>query len=255
MAPRHPSSIVIVRCLIQKIRDAKQYQVGGSLSGLMHGIMLRSLGHNVRILERAPDSRESYMAGVCLGSDSIEFLRRYDRTGEPFTFESERLQVFDQKANITHFFRAHRRVTSWDAFYYRLRANFDSLKSRHYPVPPQRHHEDGESLYESNKEVTSVHVDEGGAVVVYSDVASNKPHKIRCDLVICADGPNSTVRRAYLPNIRRQYAGFIGWRGTVQEDAVSEYTRRAFHKNVTLNLMRQNHALVQVQQHPRGSMS
>ena len=36
------------------------------MTGLMYRFMLRTLGHNARILERAPDARESRMAGVCL---------------------------------------------------------------------------------------------------------------------------------------------------------------------------------------------
>jgi len=50
------------------------------------------------------------------------------------------------------------------------------------------------------------------------------------DLLVGADGMNSTVRRRLLPDVEPQYAGYIAWRGAVTEmDVPSAYREGIFH--------------------------
>ncbi|ESZ93047.1 hypothetical protein SBOR_6568 [Sclerotinia borealis F-4128] len=60
--------------------------VGGSLTALFHGIILRRLGHHVRILERHPPSRQmSLGAGIAAMEHVQSFIEKYDETKTPYS--------------------------------------------------------------------------------------------------------------------------------------------------------------------------
>ena len=210
--------------------------------------MLKSLGHNIRILEQASDRRESHMAGVCSATDAIEFLEKYDCIKQPFCLTSQCLQVLNSNAEITFFLQCPRAVSSWDALYYRLRANFDGYKSDFYPDPPNAIFPGaGTGSYDSSQKVIDLIVRDGSKPSLQVEsVLTNELKTIEADLVIGADGPNSFVRKKFLPSSERLYSGYVAWRGVVKERDVSEETKKAFSKNVTLFLMKNNHALVLV---------
>lgn len=192
------------------------YQVGGSLSGLMHGLVLHRLGSHVRILEQSPsDTPVSHMAGVCLGVDVQQFLQRYDASSDiPLGMHCTQPQSLDQQGNAHPFLKVNRVMSSWDAFYFRLKANFDLRASDFipYPLPPGRDaagqgdtKKDVRTLasrakYEAGKRVVGVEQVDGGQVMVrYEDYAhGGKEEKSLADLVITADGPNSAVRKMFL---------------------------------------------------------
>jgi 2-polyprenyl-6-methoxyphenol hydroxylase-like FAD-dependent oxidoreductase len=50
---------------------------------------------------------------------------------------------------------------------------------------------------------------------VCADIAGHG--QITTDLLMCADGPQSETRRRLLPQVPPHYAGYIAWRGTVDE--------------------------------------
>jgi 2-polyprenyl-6-methoxyphenol hydroxylase-like FAD-dependent oxidoreductase len=61
---------------------------------------------------------------------------------------------------------------------------------------------------------------------VVESVASHADHaevtladgrKLQADLVVAADGFRSNIRQTYLPTVQLQYAGYIAWRGLVDE--------------------------------------
>jgi 2-polyprenyl-6-methoxyphenol hydroxylase-like FAD-dependent oxidoreductase len=56
---------------------------------------------------------------------------------------------------------------------------------------------------------------------------------LTADLVIGADGPSSSVRSIFAPNVKRTYAGYVALRGTVREDEVTPKTREAFSERFT----------------------
>lgn len=119
--------------------------------------MLRHDGHNVYILERSSDARESHMAGVCCAWDCLEFLKKYDRIKQPFTLKSERLQAVDQSRSIYKYFKAPRQITSWDVMYWRLRANSDGFASKYYAEPPPKEFLGaGNGVYLASHQVTAL---------------------------------------------------------------------------------------------------
>lgn len=57
-------------------------------------------------------------------------------------------------------------------------------------------------------------------------------------------GSNSAIRQKHLPNSKRAFSGYVAWRGTVPESEISDKVCKVFEKNVTLNLMKDDHALM-----------
>ncbi|KAI0809955.1 FAD/NAD(P)-binding domain-containing protein [Xylaria sp. FL0064] len=226
----------------------KPLRIGGSLCGLMCGIALKHEGHTITIIEKGDNERQSHMAGVCLGLDADYFLARHDRLRETFSHLSQSVQLLRRDLSTRVFVYARRNVTSWDALYFLLRSCFDGYISSYYPNPPETHITDGSVSYEHLTEALDIAYAKAAdpsqlVVTVFNNRTQNVSH-IEADLVIGADGPNSFVRAKYLPNIRRQYVGYIAWRGTVPEREVSKLTRAAFMENVTVYMMSGEHCIV-----------
>ncbi|ROT41235.1 FAD/NAD(P)-binding domain-containing protein [Sodiomyces alkalinus F11] len=231
--------------------DKKQLKVvilGGSLAGLMCGIALKHAGHEVTIIEKGENVRQSHMAGVCLGLDAERFLERHDRLSNVFSHRCLRIQALKSDETVQVFINARRDITNWDAYYFRLRANFDGYKSSFYPIPPQPSATDGPSSYNARREVVDLTRtgDRGNTKLVLSvlDHDTRDVSKVEADLVVGADGPDSFIRAKYIPESKRRYVGYIAWRGTVPESEVSEATRDVFKRSVTIHLMDRHHCLV-----------
>ncbi|KAI2638718.1 FAD/NAD(P)-binding domain-containing protein [Hypomontagnella submonticulosa] len=232
--------------------------VGGSLSGLMCGVALKHAGHTVTIIEKADDDRQSHMAGVCLGLDAQRFLARHDRFTEVFSHRSLRIQALKKDGTIQPFVNARREITSWDTYYFRLRALFDGYTSSFYPSPAPPIDTDGAVAYKSRHEVTDIRVtdeDDGSKVALaVLDHKTQDVSKMKADLVIGADGPDSIVRAKYLPDTRRQYVGYIAWRGTVPESEVSDATREVFKRSATVYMMHRHHCVTYTIPGKNGSL-
>ena len=63
-------------------------------------------------------------------------------------------------------------------------------------------------------------------------------------LVVFADGISSTARRRIFPDLERQYAGYVGWRGTVPEHAVSASTRTLLSDALTYSVAPNTHIVL-----------
>jgi 2-polyprenyl-6-methoxyphenol hydroxylase-like FAD-dependent oxidoreductase len=250
-----PKNAVIV-CLFIKscpqelVAILTLFKIGGSLSGLMHGIVLHRLGCAVRILEQAPtETPVSHMAGVCLGPDVLRLLQRFDSFHHvALGIPSELLQSLDRNGQARPFLRAGRIMSSWDTLYYRLRANFDGFSSSYIPDPKLPEPRMGEladraklrAVYETARHVTVLEqLGTGQIQVTYTNSNNGCEQTTVADIVIGADGPNSVTRRLMLGDAgpRRSYAGYVAWRGVVPEDQVTPATREIFRENITYSIL------------------
>lgn len=216
----------------------------------MQGIMLHRLGSTVLILEQSPVGTPlSHMAGVGLGNDVQELLKRFDGVSQiPLGLPAVQLQSLDSKGGVHPFMKVNRMLSSWDALYFRLRANFDATASKYVPQPPaiSLPGEDAKSAkarakYQAGAHVTNIEQLSSGQVrVEYKDHAhEGKSSHALADLVIGADGPNSVVRKIFLEpgQADRMYCGYVAWRGVVPEDQVSKETQNIFRSNITYSIL------------------
>lgn len=71
------------------------------LAGLMHGIMLKLLGHNVRILEQALSLvRENQAAGATAGLHGQAFLQEYDTYDTPWLSLAPVAKVLNKASKV-----------------------------------------------------------------------------------------------------------------------------------------------------------
>jgi 2-polyprenyl-6-methoxyphenol hydroxylase-like FAD-dependent oxidoreductase len=202
------------------------------------GVALKHLRKdlNIRILERNPTPLlHDQGAGVVAGPEVQQFFKAHDRTKTPLTVTSQQRLYLDRKGGVIHREHKQQQMTSWDLLYHLLRANFDGVESEYAKVPPA---EDGEGTvsYEYGCKVMDVHAPEGNSTeldmsnpvrITYQD-RNNNELVADADLLIAADGPSSAIRAKYNPEIKRTYAGYVAWRGTVPEDRVSQAAKDVF---------------------------
>jgi 2,6-dihydroxypyridine 3-monooxygenase len=65
-----------------------------------------------------------------------------------------------------------------------------------------------------------------------------------CDLLVCADGIDSTARQLLLPDVVPRYAGSVAWRGTFPEHDLSVHTFQVLRDAITYQVLEHSHILV-----------
>lgn len=115
--------------------------------------------------------------------------------------------------------------TSWEAIYRTLRAAF----------PEQRYH--------MGAEISGVEAHEN--LLVTAEVAGLGP--IEADVFVSADGAQSPTRRRLLPDVASRYAGYVAWRGTLDEADTPPELLRFFDDAFTFSESRSGgHILVYI---------
>jgi 2-polyprenyl-6-methoxyphenol hydroxylase-like FAD-dependent oxidoreductase len=209
MTPAQPKNIAIV---------------GGSLGGLFAGVALKHLHRNlnIRILERNPTPLlHDQGAGVVAGGDVQEFFEKHDRTNTPLAVTSHQRLYLDKQGNIIDRENKEQRMTSWDLLYHLLRTNFDGVESEYAKAPSPEAHE-GKMTYDYGHQVTDIDLSSAEALSIKAKTPTGDNVTIDADMLIGADGPSSTIRGFIDPKMKRKYAGYVAWRGTVPEDRVSQ---------------------------------
>ncbi|KAG4024920.1 hypothetical protein MFRU_086g00050 [Monilinia fructicola] len=218
--------------------------IGGSNTGLMHGVALKHLStpHHIRIFERnTTDVRHDLAAGITTHPEFEEFMKAHDGVDEPWSIHCPAIQFLDGKANVKRTIEKPLQMTSWSVTYHRLRRNFDGLKSEFCAGDVKGEEKrDGDDGREARTEfltgtnVISLEKVKDGVEVTYQNLkADNKEEKFIADILILADGANSQLRSKYFPDVKREYAGYVAFRGTVLESEVSDESKKTFDPRLT----------------------
>lgn len=220
--------------------------IGGSCAGLMSGILLKRGGHNVRILESAASSeREGLAAGIGLAPGVRKFFDKNDRLKhEPFSHLNQNIDVFGKDLEVIRRIPIGLSMTTWDATYYRLRANFDALKSPYCKKPPPVDPKEGKGIFLTGKHVEDVEEIGGGLRVTAKDFETHELDSYDADVVIAADGANSSMRRMLEPSIQREEPGYVLWRGTIPTKDVPRGFLERIENRCILNPMRYSYSIM-----------
>ncbi|MEM9946697.1 MAG: FAD binding domain-containing protein [Cyanobacteria bacterium P01_D01_bin.36] len=170
--------------------------IGGSLAGLFTGVLLRSVGWEVDIYERSLHSLDSRGGGIVLQPDTEEAFRRAGISLTGLGVVANERYYLQHNGSIDRM-PIRQTLTSWNMLYNAMR--------RHLPKENYHQGKTLEKFVQEGKKVTAFFTDgqqEAG------------------DILIGADGPMSSVRQQLLPTYEPKYAGYVGYRGLVDESAL-----------------------------------
>ncbi|KAF2105616.1 hypothetical protein BDV96DRAFT_694739 [Lophiotrema nucula] len=223
--------------------------IGGSLSGLMHAIVLKSLGHNVRILERSsPELLRSQAAGLGTGGELQQLIDEYVKPESPYCTTLGAIEWINKDGEIVGQFGPSRPfyLSTWSIVYRLCKSAL---------LQPAPGSSAKPAIYETGQLVKSVHPSGSKINVEYLDTVSQQHHALEADLVIAADGGNSTIRRSLHPEVAPQYSGYVTWRGAVTESEVSEATRKVLHGRTIMTRMEAGYIMSYYVPAENGSLS
>jgi 2-polyprenyl-6-methoxyphenol hydroxylase-like FAD-dependent oxidoreductase len=184
---------------------------GGSIGGLCAAIALRGMGCEVDVYERTPGAMASRGAGIVVPDDLLHLLRRHGAPELPTISCLQRQYLLpDGGDGIAS--AMPQRFTSWYAIYRTLRSAF----------PEERYH--------LGSTLTGFEQRKGCVVARFAELGERE-----ADLLVCADGSHSETRRRLLPEIEPRYAGYVAWRGTLEEERTPPELVRFFDRSLTFS--------------------
>ena len=177
--------------------------IGGSLGGLTAANMLQRAGWDVHVHERVAQELEGRGAGIVTHP---ELLAALTQAGVAIDASigvrvAERV-VLAQDGSVQGRRALPQVLTAWARLYQALRE----------ALPAGRYH--------NGRQLVRAEQDADGVTAHFADGSS-----ARADLLVAADGIRSSVRQALLPEVKPVYAGYLAWRGLVDEAVLSERTR------------------------------
>lgn len=182
---------------LQRDRRRRAVVVGGSMSGLLVGLMLRRAGWDADIFERSGEELSGRGAGIVAQPDLLAALDTLDLETGDLGVRVTCRRMLDRAGNVTHERDCPQEMTAWERVWRLLRDAF----------PAQHHHR--------GCEFVSVRETGQGVAVRFADGC-----EVEADVLIGADGLRSSVRALVAPQVQPLYAGYVGWRALVAESAI-----------------------------------
>ncbi|MFP3562843.1 FAD-dependent monooxygenase [Paraburkholderia sp. SIMBA_030] len=185
---------------------------GGSIAGLSSALTLSCIGHDVHVYERSDVPLRGKGGGVVVLRHMMKFLeqhghytqkmisvptvmrRRIDVNGTVLTEEPEKLPF-----------------SSWDTVYRSLCAMLSKDRISY------------------GREVVGFTEHDNGIEI---DIDGGEP--VDADMLLAADGIGSRTRAKLFPNYESKFAGYVAWRGIIDESVFSPLEVEALVNNFTM---------------------
>ena len=150
--------------------------VGGSMSGLLSGLLLQRAGWAVDIYERVETELSGRGAGIVAQQELIARLRKLGLATDELGVQITTRKILDAEGRLTHEFNCPQVLTAWERVYRLLR---DAFPAANY------HRGRGLTKFAQNAEGVRAYFSDGKTV--------------DADFLVGADGIRSTVRQQCLP--------------------------------------------------------
>lgn len=173
--------------------------IGGSLAGLFAANLLRKHGWQISIYERTQGDLASRGAGIGTYSQLFDIMASLGiQDLEAKCIPLKRRLCFGPSGEVVHEVNQLHTMSAWATIYNALR----DLVSAHE--------------YHSGKQLITIEQANNRVTAIFSDGSRETG-----DLLVGADGLRSTVRQHFAPEIEPIYAGYVAWRGMVDENDFS----------------------------------
>jgi 2-polyprenyl-6-methoxyphenol hydroxylase-like FAD-dependent oxidoreductase len=187
--------------------------IGGSMSGLLAGIMLSRRGWDVAIYERVEKELAGRGAGIVAQAELIARLKALGLDTRDLGVAMTTRRILDRAGRTALTLECPQVLTAWERVYRLLRDAF----------PVDRYHRaTGLTGFEQSGEGVVAHFGDGRTVTA--------------DVLIGADGLRSTVRQHCAPDVLPLYAGYVAWRALLAEDAIPPVIHRELFMDMTFCL-------------------
>jgi 2-polyprenyl-6-methoxyphenol hydroxylase-like FAD-dependent oxidoreductase len=177
--------------------------IGGSMSGLFAGLMLRAAGWHVDVYEKVEGELSGRGAGIVAQPEILDALRELGLGTGELGVPVQKRRMFDARGRITLETDCPQVMTAWERVYRILRDGFSPA-----------HYHRGRSLQ-------AVEQNDRGVTALFAD-----GERVTGDVLIGADGIRSTVRGLCAPDSQPLYAGYVAWRALIAEGAMSPQVHR-----------------------------
>ena len=187
--------------------------IGGSMSGLLNGLLLRQAGWTVNVYERVESELSGRGAGIVAQAELIVRLRTLGLPTDELGVAITTRKILNAQGQFTHEYECPQVLTAWERVYRLLRDAF----------PPQHYHRGrGFTAFTQDAAKVTAHFSDG--------------EKVNADLLVGADGIRSTVRQQVAPDVLPRYAGYSAWRALIAESDFPPDVHRDLFEYMTFAL-------------------
>ncbi|ABB08553.1 FAD binding domain-containing protein [Burkholderia lata] len=185
---------------------------GGSIAGLSAALTLDCIGHDVEIYERSPTPLRGQGGGVAVLRRMMAFLEQHGHHCRAMiSVPTRRRQWIDRDGVVTRDEPEMLPFSSWDAVYRSLCSTLPH---------GQIHYGHAVTGFEQDADGVNIHID---------------GRQVRADVLIAADGMGSALRAHIFPDYVPSFAGYIAWRGIVDEADFDAAAIATLVENMTLH--------------------
>jgi 2-polyprenyl-6-methoxyphenol hydroxylase-like FAD-dependent oxidoreductase len=194
-------------------RKRRALVIGGSMSGLLAGIMLARRGWDVDVFERVEKELAGRGAGIVAQAELIARLKGLGLDTRDLGVAVTRRRILDSTGATALTLECPQVLTAWERVYRVLRDAF----------PADRYHRaTGLRAFEQSGQ---------GVLAQFSDGST-----AAADVLIGADGLRSTVRQYCAPDVVPLYAGYVAWRALLPESVIPAVIHRELFMDMTFCL-------------------
>ncbi len=173
--------------------------IGGSVGGLFAAHLLRDIGWDVVVFERAASDLGDRGTGIGTREELFAVMRRIAlATDASIGIGVEGRVGLDRDGQIIHELPVHGVTSAWSRIWRPLRQAWP------------------DECYAGGKTLVGIEQNEENVSAVFDDGS-----RVSGDLLVGADGLHSTVRAQFLPELAPRYAGYAAWRCVVEADTLS----------------------------------
>jgi 2-polyprenyl-6-methoxyphenol hydroxylase-like FAD-dependent oxidoreductase len=173
--------------------------IGGSVCGLFAAHLLRNIGWDVAVFERAASDLGDRGTGIGTREELFAVMRRIGITTDASIGTSVDGRVgLDRDGGVIGELPMPAVTSAWSRIWRPLRQAWP------------------DECYAGGKTLVGVEQNDRNVSVMFGDGS-----RAEGDLLVGADGLHSTVRALFLPDRAPLYAGYVAWRGVVEAAALT----------------------------------